>query len=259
MQHVLVADLSVLGVQSIASWPVQFRSAPEAPELFFNDQRMQIAHWPNTTWADISNVFDPGADPRDGDKSSRLPVFTIADPRPRGWNTEAGVWLFGEFTYNWYDEVIRVKSINRDNGQITLAAPALYSVKSGRFNALNLIEELDSPGEFYIDAKTRRLYFWPPAPIEKRRIVLSTLNAPLLSIDNARNVTFSGMTFENGLGDGVHVSGGSVVRIRALHSAQRPAARHPCRTADRTTSSIPAKFMTPAPVGFISTVVIGGR
>lgn len=211
--HVLVADLSAPGVQSIARWPVQFRGAPEAPELFFNDQRMQIARWPNTTWADISNVFDPGADPRDGDKSNRLPVFTIADPRPRGWNTDAGVWLFGEFTYNWYDEVIRVKSINRDNSQITLAAPALYSVKSGRFYALNLIEELESPGEFYIDAKNRRLYFWPPAPIEKARIVLSTLNAPLLSIDNAQNVTFSGMIFENGLGDGVHVSGGSGVRI----------------------------------------------
>jgi hypothetical protein len=178
--HVLVADLSALGLQSMVNWPIQFRGAPEAPELFFDDQRMQIARWPNTSWAAISNVFDPGADPRDGDKSSRLPVFAIADPRPRGWDTDAGVWLFGEFTYNWYDEVIRVKSINRANGQITLAAPALYSVKSGRFYALNLLEELDSPGEFYIDAKNRRLYFWPPAPVEKARIVLSILKAPLV-------------------------------------------------------------------------------
>ena len=109
--------------------------------------------------------------------------------------------------------MIRVKSINRDNGQITLAAPAPYSVKSGRFYALNLMEELDSPGEFYIDARNRRLYFWPPAPIEKRRIAIATLKGPLLSIDNAQNVTFSGMIFETGLGDGVHVGGGSAVRI----------------------------------------------
>ena len=46
--HVLVADLSALGVQSIASWPIQFRGAPEAPELFFNDQRMQISAGPIT-------------------------------------------------------------------------------------------------------------------------------------------------------------------------------------------------------------------
>jgi Right handed beta helix region len=158
-------------------------------------------------------VIDPGADPRDGDKSNRLPVFTIADPMPRSWHADAGVWLCGNWTYNWYDEVIRVGSIDRNNGQITLAAPALYSVKSGRFYALNLIEELDEPGEYYIDAKSRRLYFWPPAPIEQARIVLSTLNAPLLSIDKAKNVTFSGMIFENSLGDAIHVSAGSGVRI----------------------------------------------
>ena len=141
--------------------------------------------------------------------------------------------------------MIRVKSINRNNGQIILAAPAPYSVKSGRFYALNLIEELDSPGEFYIDAKNRRLYFWPPAPIESARIALSTLKGPLLSIDSARNVTFSGMIFENGLGDGIHVSGGSRVRIERciVRNVRQLSIRS---KVDQTTSSIPATFMTPA-------------
>ena len=169
--------------------------------------------WPNRTWAVINKIFDPGSVPRDGDRSDRPPVFTCADPRPRGWNTDAGAWLCGNWTYNWYDEVIRVKSIDRNSGQITLASPALYSVKSGRFYALNLLEKLDVPGEFYIDAKNRRLYFWPPAPIEHARIVLSTLDAPLLSIDKARNITFSGMIFENSLGDTIHCSDASGVRI----------------------------------------------
>src|SRR6185369_12560684 len=39
------------------------------------------------------------------------------------------------------------------------------------------------------------------------------LNAPLLSIDKAHNVTFSGMIFEDSLGDGIHVADGSEVRI----------------------------------------------
>ncbi len=211
--HVLVADLAALGVQSVASWPTQFRGSPKTPELFFNDKRMQIARWPNQGWATINNVIDAGADLRDGDKSGRPPVFTIVDPRPRGWNTDQGVWLFGEFTYNWYDEVIRVKSIDPHNGAITLAAPALYSVKSGRFYALNLLEELDSPGEFYIDAASRKLYFWPPAPIEHARIALSTLSAPLLSINKAKNVIVSGMIFENDLTDGITVRDSSAIRI----------------------------------------------
>jgi hypothetical protein len=212
-EHVVVANLAALGMKSLPSWPTKLRGAAETPELFFNDQRMQIARWPDTTWATVSMIADSGATPRDGDNSNRLPVFTCADPRPRSWNADAGVWLFGEFTYDWYDEIIRVKSINRENGLITLAAPALYSVKSGRFYALNLLEELDTPGEYYIDATNRRLYFWPPASIENALIVLSTLNAPLLSIDSAKNVAIAGMTFENGLGDAIHVNGGSHVRI----------------------------------------------
>jgi hypothetical protein len=211
--HVLVADLASLGVKSVETWPTKFRGAPATPELFFNDQRMQIARWPNKGWTPIDKVIDPGADPRDGDKSGRLPTFTCADPRPRTWNTDAGVWLFGNWTYTWYDEVIRVKSIDRDTGHITLAEPALYSVKSGRFYAVNVLEELDQPGEFYIDAAHRRLYFWPPAPIENAQIALSLLNAPLLIIDKANNVTFSGMTFENGLDDAIHVQDSTRVRI----------------------------------------------
>lgn len=211
--HVLVADLAALGVPPIANWPVKFRGAPEMPELIFNDRRMQIARWPNAGWTAINKVIDPGADPRDGDTSNRLPVFTCAEARPKAWNADAGVWLVGNWTYNWYDEVIRVKSINRDDGRITLAAPALYSVKSGRFYAMNLLEELDQPGEYYIDTNNRRLYFWPPAPIENSRIVVSSLEAPLLSIDKAHHVTVSGMVFENGLGDAIHVQDSTGVRL----------------------------------------------
>ena len=34
-----------------------------------------------------------------------------------------------------------------------------------RYRALNLLEELDQPGEYYVDRAAGRLYFWPPAPL----------------------------------------------------------------------------------------------
>jgi hypothetical protein len=212
-EHVLVADLSALGVPSIAGWPLKFRGAPEMPELFFNGQRMQLARWPNRGWMAISKVIDPGANPREGDTGNRLPVFTCADPRPKNWETDSGVWLVGNWTYNWYDEAIRVKSIDRNNGQITLAAPALYSVKSGRFYAMNLLEELDEAGEYYLDTRTRQLFVWPPTPIQNARITISTIKAPLLSIQKAHDLTFSGMVFENGLSDGIQVQDSTGVLV----------------------------------------------
>jgi hypothetical protein len=38
-----------------------------------------------------------------------------------------------------------------------------------RFRAINVLAELDEPGEFYIDRAARVLYFWPPEPIGEKR------------------------------------------------------------------------------------------
>ena len=41
----------------------------------------------------------------------------------------------------------------------------IYSFRKGqRFYFLNLLEELDQPGEWFLDRKTGVLYFWPRPP-----------------------------------------------------------------------------------------------
>jgi hypothetical protein len=83
-----------------------------------------------------------------------------------------------------------------------------------RFRAINVLEELDEPGEFYIDRAARRLYFWPPGKLDSSaRIVLSTLNGPLLRVKDAGYVNVRGFTFEATLGNGIEVTGGRSVRV----------------------------------------------
>ncbi|NLY01448.1 MAG: hypothetical protein GXY83_35600 [Rhodopirellula sp.] len=217
---VLAADLKALGVTRLGEFPVRYRGAPAVPELFYNDERMTLAHWPNDDWATIAKIIDSGSNPRIGDHSGRPGIFQYDGKRPNRWNVEAGVWLQGYWCFDWYDEVIRIKAIDRQNRQITLAEPHLYSVKQGnpsprRYCALNLLEELDRPGEFYIDRQAGRLYFWPPGNVADARIVLSTLNEPVLSLENCNHVTIRGFIVETGLTDGVEVSGGTDVRIEA--------------------------------------------
>ena len=47
---------------------------------------------------------------------------------------------------------------------------------------------MDQSGEYYIDDVTGRLYFWPPSDMAGARIVLSTLNAPLLVFQDATDI-----------------------------------------------------------------------
>ena len=58
--QVLQINLREIGVTELGSYPDLFRGAPAVPELFFNDQRMTLARWPNEGWATIARMIDSG-------------------------------------------------------------------------------------------------------------------------------------------------------------------------------------------------------
>jgi hypothetical protein len=220
-QKVLQADLRALGIKELGSYPDIFRGVPAVPELFFNDQRMTLARWPNEGWATMAGIIDSGTS---SDPPSNAPprpgTFEYTGDAPARWNIESGVWLLGYWCYDWYEEAIKVKAVERDKRQITLARPAVYGIKQGnpsprRYRALNLLEELDQPGEYYIDRASGLLYLWPPSNMASAHIVLSTLNAPLVSLKDAFQVTLRGFVVEAGLSDGLVVTGGRGNRIEA--------------------------------------------
>ena len=217
---VVVANLSRLGAVARGEFPESFRGVPAVPELFFNDRRMTLARWPNEGWATIARIVDSGSVPREGEKPDRSGTFEYAGARPARWKVAAGVWLQGYWCFDWYEETIQVKAIDPDQKRITLARPSLYGVKQGnpsprRYRAWNLLEELDEPGEFYLDRAAGALYFWPPASLDKPRVVLSTLNAPLVSFHDTEHVRWQGFTLEAGLANGLEMSGGRSNTIEA--------------------------------------------
>src|SRR5688500_2914454 len=57
-KHVLRADLASVDGLKLDEYPTNFRGAPATAELFFNDQRMTVARWPNNGWATIEAFVD---------------------------------------------------------------------------------------------------------------------------------------------------------------------------------------------------------
>ena len=83
----------------------------------------------------------------------------------------------------------------------------MYGFGSGlkfqRWYVYNILEEVDEPGEYYIDRTTGKLYFYLSEEIKKLEI--SVLEKPLVSIKGASNIQFSGIQFECSRGMGVYM------------------------------------------------------
>jgi hypothetical protein len=211
-------DLKALGINT-PPFPTSYHGAPPGPELFCGDQRMRLACWPNQGWATIARIVEPGSRPRDGDSAGKTGIFEYSGERPGKWQPADGVWLQGYWCYDWYDEVIRVAAVDPATQRIALAAPHVYSLMQGnpsprRYRALNVLEELDQPGEFVVNAAAGAVFFWPPddgaAPV-----TISTLDAPIIALKDASHISLRGLFVECGLGEGIELTGGTNCRIQA--------------------------------------------
>jgi hypothetical protein len=215
---VFKTDLKALGIHT-PPFPTTYHGAPPGPELFCGDQRMRLACWPNQGWATIARIVESGSRPREGDKAGKPGSFEYSGDRPAKWQVADGVWLQGYWCYDWYDEVIRVAAVDAVAHRITLAAPHVYSLMQGnpsprRYRALNVLEELDQPGEFVINAASGEVFFWPPGG-PTAPVTVSTLEAPIVALKDASHVVWRGFVVECGLGNGIEVSGGTNCAIQA--------------------------------------------
>jgi hypothetical protein len=177
-------------------------------ELFFNDHPMTLARWPNEGYTLVKEV--PPQDESDGTGGQ----FIYLDDRVERWVNEKEVWLHGYWRYQWSDEHMQVASIDPQKRLVTLAPPRHrfgYS-RNKPFYALNLLCELDQPGEWHLDHDSGTLYFYPPAPLAQGRVEVS--RAPsILRLTAASYLTFSGFTLEATQGDGVVIDSCTAVTI----------------------------------------------
>lgn len=189
---ILKTDVNAQGLKG-----VNFR------QLFYDGRRQPLARYPNF---DPANPYGGGWAYADGtpvpmyqeipgeDKHSLH--YKESDARTWARPQEGEVFVFPR--YNWWNNIVRIKSVDRAARRITLAGDCSYPIRpTDRYYVQGPFEELDAPGEWYLDASAGLLYFWPPGDSDPAAV---TAYAPalrtILELTGASHVAFRGFTFE---------------------------------------------------------------
>ncbi|MCK4960607.1 MAG: right-handed parallel beta-helix repeat-containing protein, partial [Planctomycetes bacterium] len=147
----------------------------------------------------LTRTIDPGGEYDRGGKGG---TFEVAFDRMKYWHDIENVFLDGVLASTWEWTYNRLASVDVGKKQITLASPELRGITQGasvrlpHFYFENIPEEIDRPGEYYIDRSKGLLYLYPPK--KSGTIVLSTLKAAMISIERSSDIRFQGLEFDTG-------------------------------------------------------------
>ncbi len=232
---VLEIDLKKAGISDFGVMRQHgFGAVPEpAPlELFIDGKRQTQARYPNEGMLAIGRVTDPGSIPRKGDFTNRGAEFGYEYERPARWAKATDIWLHGWFSFGYNDDHLLVAQIDTMKKIIRTVQPHMYGVVSsiyvdtskwnetaGRslrgYYVYNLPEEIDMPGEWYLDRPTGKLYLYPPDDFSNAKVEVSLLEAPFVRLRNTAFISIDGITFATARGMGIYLENAHHIAIES--------------------------------------------
>ncbi|MEC0174916.1 X2-like carbohydrate binding domain-containing protein [Paenibacillus favisporus] len=175
-----------------------------APELWVNGNAMTLARWPNAGFTTVDQVVDKA-----DEAAGKGYTFTFKDEMPHAWQSFRDAWMLGYWGNDWFTNDLQIKSINQAQKRIETFKGSSYAMKAGqRFYFYNVLEELDLPGEWYLNRENGMLYLYPPAPLNSIKIQLSAFTQDMIRMDHVSNVTLRGMALEVSRGNAITMTGG---------------------------------------------------
>ncbi len=167
--------------------------------LIENGEMATTAEWPNRVFAKINTIVQ---DP------SVAYAWTMDTDRISRWTEAKDAQVYGLPVYDWYDETFSVSYFDPNTKTIAVKETHPYGFgQNAQIRVQNLMEEIDVPGEWYLDRENKKLYVYPTGgDASKNDYTLCTYDTPLMTIDGADYVRFENLTFEGTRGDGVLVT-----------------------------------------------------
>lgn len=204
-EKILCADISEynLGKTVQSGWNLPF--VPSSAKLTVNGITQTVARYPNEGYIKSGDIVS---------SSAQQLIFQYADERSETWRNykNARIWSHFDVTYGGHDA--EISNINMADKTVALSGN-MYSTNISspiEYYYYNIPEELDAPGEYYIDKENKLLYYYPNSDIS--RAILTDGTDALLRFENCRNIIINGITFDGGLGNGIEINGCDNVTVK---------------------------------------------
>lgn len=159
--------------------------ATEYTAAFLNGVEQPLSEYPNgngnyATWDAIVNA--------DG-------VISVPDETVRRWGQAKDLWIGGYFQRDYQYERCEVRSIDTEKKEISFARSGVRNDESKRWKVFNILEELDSPGEWYIDKTTMMFYYYPPYNVKNATFEVTTFRDSMFVMKGVENLVFKNINF----------------------------------------------------------------
>ncbi len=228
-ENVLCMDLSDVNIGEHTSG-YYGGSGVDYHELFVNGEQQILARYPNISsdlyeYLSVSTgKFGNTYETVNGQNKTTDSWFIIdewenASEKAALWkqaNDYQPVRLHGFMRYDWAYGKTYITDIDPESSKISIYPAGGLDVGSkNRFYVADLLEELDAPGEWFIDRAKKILYFYPPEEFNKEsdELKISELTAVMFSLNGCSNVKLEGLTFEDTRGRAIVANNSSNITI----------------------------------------------
>ncbi len=195
--------------------------APRRMQVFIGDEALHLARYPNKVAGPfVDNPYDAylsiaeivGEPDRNGLSTS----FRVDDQRIQNWTSFTDIAIFGPFGASKAVDRIVAQSIDPVAMTVSLEPLPGRGVKvGGRYAFENVFEELDAPGEYFIDKYSGLLYLYPSVDMRQAVVKISMLDEDyLIDVVGASQLTFSGLHFELTKGSIFRFKGGEAYTVQ---------------------------------------------
>ena len=152
--------------------------------VYVDDKQMTHSRWPNDDYSLVSSI----------------PVakeFCYEGINPARWTQADDLYICGFFTADYAYGVQKAESVDVAAGRIRTSGNGFSTSRAGaRWFAKNLLEEVDAPGEWYVDRTNKILYIYPPYTMKDAKLELSLMKDYVMQMKSCINISFDNLTFE---------------------------------------------------------------